>query len=61
VEAEAGFGIARILIRVTLQKVVRSLTDCLIAAVALRGNMSVLAHDRAFATIGELTGLVLEG
>jgi predicted nucleic acid-binding protein len=42
-------------------KAVRSLTHCLIAAVALREDMSVLAHDRDFATIGELTGLVVEG
>jgi predicted nucleic acid-binding protein len=41
-------------------KAVRSLTNCLIAAVAIRGNMSVLAHDRDFETIAELTELTLD-
>lgn len=38
---------------------VRSLMDCLIAAVALREGMSVLALDRDFEAIQALTGLEL--
>ncbi|TFH65219.1 MAG: PIN domain nuclease, partial [Gemmatimonadales bacterium] len=38
-------------------KAVRSLMDCLIAAVALRDGMSVLARDRDFDAIRGLTGL----
>jgi predicted nucleic acid-binding protein len=39
---------------------VRSLMDCLIGAVALREGMSVLARDRDFDAIREVTGLTLE-
>lgn len=38
---------------------IRSLLDCLIAAVALRDDLPVLAHDRDFARIAEVTGLTL--
>ena len=41
-------------------KVVRSLMDCLIAAVALREELSLLAQDRDFGAIREVTGLRLE-
>jgi hypothetical protein len=40
---------------------VRSLTDCLIAAVALREGLSVLARDRDFEAIAGRTGLGIEG
>ena len=39
---------------------VRSLTDCLMAAVALREGMTVLARDRDFAVMAGPTGLRLE-
>jgi predicted nucleic acid-binding protein len=38
---------------------VRSLMDCLVAAVALRENLSVLAWDRDFKAISSHTGLRL--
>ena len=41
-------------------KVVRSLMDCLIAAVALREELSLLAQDRDFEAIREVTGLRVE-
>jgi predicted nucleic acid-binding protein len=41
-------------------KAVRSLMDCLIAAVALREELSLLAQDRDFGAIREVTGLRLE-
>jgi hypothetical protein len=41
-------------------KSVRSLMDCLIAAVALREELSLLAQDRDFGAIREVTGLRLE-
>ncbi len=43
-----------------LGETVRSLLDCLIAAVALREGMSVLARDRDFNAIAGRTGLRLE-
>lgn len=39
---------------------VRSLLDCLVAAVALREGLTVLARDRDFEAIARQTGLVLE-
>ena len=41
-------------------KAARSLMDCLIAAVALREGMTVLAQDRDFEAIRQVTGLMLE-
>ncbi len=38
---------------------IRSLLDCLIAAVALREGLPLLAHDRDFERIAEVTGLKL--
>ena len=38
----------------------RQLNDCLIAAVALEHGLSVLHHDRDFARIAEVTGLLVE-
>jgi len=39
---------------------VRSLMDCLVAAVALREGLTVLARDRDFEAISRRTGLALE-
>lgn len=39
---------------------VRALTDCLLAAVAMREGVSVLARDRDFDVIARHTGLSLE-
>ena len=39
---------------------VRSLMDCLVAAVALRDGLTVLARDRDFEAISRRTGLTLE-
>jgi predicted nucleic acid-binding protein len=37
----------------------RSLTDCLVAAVAIRTGMQVLAHDRDFVLLARMTDLEL--
>lgn len=39
---------------------VRSLMDCLVAAVALREGLTVLARDRDYTAISRQTGLALE-
>jgi predicted nucleic acid-binding protein len=38
---------------------VRSLSDCLVAAVAIRAQVPVLAHDRDFVVLARLTDLEL--